>query len=216
MAELDSWNHLQFNNNEGGLFLSYTNKNGAKVAAALRRIFPNQGVSFAQSIELIMAGPMEGSIICQTPKVFSINCGELPSGRTANQDGIAGIWYAENGDIVLNAPNGTIRLLASNIELISDGNPADDKGNVSCSASAAFNVGADKIDISGNEAAIEGETKLQLQSSNQVEVSGGFKVTEGADIISFFKSLLTGGSRSPGQAKNDLQKLLGKVLEFGD
>ena len=171
MAELDTWNHLQFNNNEGGLFLSYTNKNGAKVAAALKRIFPNQGVSFSQSIELIMAGPMEGSIICQTPKVFSINCGELPSGRTKDQDGIAGIWYAENGDIVLNAPNGTIRLLASNIELIADGNPVYDKGNVSCSASAAFNVGADKIEMSADTAAIEGETKLQLQSSNQVEVS---------------------------------------------
>ena len=214
MAELDTWNHLQFNNNEGGLFLSYTNKNGAKVAAALRRIFPNQGVRFAQSIELIMAGPMEGSIICQTPKVFSINCGELPSGATADQDGIAGVWYAENGDIVLNAPNGTIRLLASNIELISDGNPANDKGNVSCSASANFNVDADKIEMSADKTAIEGTTKLQLQSTNELEASGRFKITEGADIISFIKSL--GGSRTPLQAKQDVQKLLGKALEFLD
>ncbi len=213
MAELDTWNHLQFNNNEGGLFLSYTNKNGAKVAAALRRIFPNQGVSFAQSIELIMAGPMEGSIICQTPKVFSINCGELPSGRTADQDGVAGVWYAENGDIVLNAPNGTIRLLASNIELISDGNPANDKGNVSCSASANFNVGADKIEMSADKTAIEGDTKLQLQSTNELEASGRFKITEGADIISFIKSL--GGSRTPDQAAKDVQKVLGKdFLKF--
>jgi len=214
MAELDTWNHLQFNNNEGGLFLSYTNKNGAKVAAALKRIFPNQGVQFSQSIELIMAGPMEGSIICQTPKVFSINCGELPSGRTANQDGVAGVWYAENGDIVLNAPNGTIRLLASNIELISDGNPAKDKGNVSCSASANFNVDADKIEMSADKTAIEGTTKLQLQSTNELEASGRFKITEGADIISFIKSL--GGSRTPLQAKQDVQKLLGKALEFLD
>jgi len=214
MAELDTWNHLQFNNNEGGLFLSYTNKNGAKVAAALKRIFPNQGVQFSQSIELIMAGPMEGSIICQTPKVFSINCGELPSGRTANQDGVAGVWYAENGDIVLNAPNGTIRLLASNIELISDGNPANDKGNVSCSASANFNVDADKIEMSADKTAIEGTTKLQLQSTNELEASGRFKITEGADIISFIKSL--GGSRTPLQAKQDVQKLLGKALEFLD
>ena len=212
MAELDSWNHLQFNNNEGGLFLSYTNKNGAKVAAALRRIFPSQGVRFAQSIELIMAGPMEGSIMCQTPKVFSINCGELPSGKTADQDGIAGVWYAENGDIVLNAPNGTIRLLASNIELISDGNPKYDKGNVSCSASANFNVGADKIEMSADKTAIEGDTKLQLQSTNELEASGRFKITEGADIISFITSF--GGTRNPLQAKQDIKKLLGTALEL--
>jgi len=212
MAQLDSWNHLQFNNNEGGLFLSYTNKNGAKVAAALRRIFPNQGVKFAQSIELIMAGPMEGSIICQTPKVFSINCGELPAGATGDQDGVAGVWYAENGDLILNAPRGTIRLLASNIELLADGNPVDGKGNVSLSASAAVRSDSDKVNITASEVGIEGESKLQLQSSNELEASGRFKITEGADFISFIKSL--GGSRTPGQAGKDIKKLLGKILEF--
>ena len=206
MAELNSWNHLQFNNNEGGLFLSYTNKNGAKVAAALRRIFPSQGVRFAQSIELIMAGPMEGSIVCQTPKVFSINCGELPSGKTADQDGIAGVWYAENGDIVLNAPNGTIRLLASNIELISDGNPDDGKGNVSLSPSASLRCeGADQIKLYANETRIKGTGVLNLEGNDEVEVAGKVKLTEPADIISSLRTL--GGSRSPQEFIKNLAKL---------
>ena len=205
MAELNSWNHLQFNNNEGGLFLSYTNKNGAKVAAALRRIFPSQGVRFAQSIELIMAGPMEGSIVCQTPKVFSINCGELPSGKTADQDGIAGVWYAENGDIVLNAPNGTIRLLASNIELISDGNPDDGKGNVSLSPSASLRCeGADQIKLYANETRIKGTGVLNLEGNDEVEVAGKVKLTEPADIISSLRTL--GGSRSPQEFIKNLAK----------
>ena len=206
MAELNSWNHLQFNNNEGGLFLSYTNKNGAKVAAALRRIFPSQGVRFAQSIELIMAGPMEGSIVCQTPKVFSINCGELPSGKTADQDGIAGVWYAENGDIVLNAPNGTIRLLASNIELISNGNPDDGKGNVSLSPSASLRCeGADQIKLYANETRIKGTGVLNLEGNDEVEVAGKVKLTEPADIISSLRTL--GGSRSPQEFIKNLAKL---------
>ena len=208
MAELNSWNHLQFNNNEGGLFLSYTNKNGSKVAAALRRIFPSQGVRFAQSIELIMAGPMEGSIICQTPKVFSINCGELPSGKTADQDGIAGVWYAENGDIVLNAPNGTIRLLASNIELISDGNPVDGKGNVSLSPSASLRCeGADQIKLYANETRIKGTGVLNLEGNDEVEIAGGVKITEPADIISSLISL--GGSRSPKEFIKNLLRFKG-------
>ena len=208
MAELNSWNHLQFNNNEGGLFLSYTNKNGAKVAAALRRIFPSQGVRFAQSIELIMAGPMEGSIVCQTPKVFSINCGELPSGKTADQDGVAGVWYAENGDIVLNAPNGTIRLLASNIELISDGNPVDGKGNVSLSPSASLRCeGADQIKLYANETRIKGTGVLNLEGNDEVEIAGGVKITEPADIISSIISL--GGSRSPKEFIKNLLRFKG-------
>ena len=208
MAELNSWNHLQFNNNEGGLFLSYTNKNGAKVAAALRRIFPSQGVRFAQSIELIMAGPMEGSIVCQTPKVFSINCGELPSGKTADQDGVAGVWYAENGDIVLNAPNGTIRLLASNIELISDGNPDDGKGNVSLSPSASLRCeNADQIKLYANETRIKGAGILNLEGNDEVEIAGGVKITERADIISGLKSL--GSSRSPQEFIKNLLRFTG-------
>ena len=212
MAELNSWNHLEFNNNEGGLFLSYTNKNGAKVAAALRRIFPSQGVRFAQSIELIMAGPMDGSIICQTPKVFSINCGELPSGATADQDGIAGVWYAENGDIVLNAPNGTIRLLASNIELISDGNPDDGKGNVSLSPSASLRCeGADQIKLYANETRIKGTGRLNLEGDDEVEIAGGVKITERSNIIDAAKALLSPGSRSAIQWGKDLLKFLGEA-----
>ena len=208
MAEFNTWNHLQFNNNEGGLFLSYTNKNGAKVAAALRRIFPSQGVRFAQSIELIMAGPMEGSIVCQTPKVFSINCGELPSGKTADQDGVAGVWYAENGDIVLNAPNGTIRLLANNIELISDGNPDDGKGNVSLSPSASLRCeNADQIKLYANETRIKGAGILNLEGNDEVEIAGGVKITERADIISGLKSL--GSSRSPQEFIKNLLRFTG-------
>ena len=187
MAEFNTWNHLQFNNNEGGLFLSYTNKNGAKVAAALRRIFPSQGVRFAQSIELIMAGPMEGSIVCQTPKVFSINCGELPSGKTADQDGIAGVWYAENGDIVLNAPNG---------------------GNVRLSPSASLRCeNADQIKLYANETRIKGAGILNLEGNDEVEIAGGVKITERADIISGLKSL--GSSRSPQEFIKNLLRFTG-------
>ena len=212
MAEFNTWNHLEFNNNEGGLFLSYTNKNGAKVAAALRRIFPSQGVRFAQSIELIMAGPMEGSIVCQTPKVFSINCGELPSGRTKDQDGVAGVWYAENGDIVLNAPNGTIRLVASNIELISDGNPDDGKGNVSLSPSASLRCeGADQIKLYANETRIKGTGTCNLEGSDEVEIAGGVRITERSNIIDAAKAFLSPGSRSAIQWGKDLLKFLGEA-----
>ena len=207
MAEITSENHLEFNNTDGGLFLSYVNTNGAKVAAALRRIFPNHGVGYPQSIEMIMSGKLNGSIICQTPKVFSINCGELPSGRTKDQDGVAGVWYAENGDIVLNAPNGTIRLLASNIELISDGNPDMDKGNVSCSASANFNVDADKIEMSAaDKTRISGEDEVQISTTNKVLVRGELKGEEGHDVTTAIPTYGS-GSMTPKQFAEAILRL---------
>ena len=203
MSQLNTWNHLEFNNNEAGLFLSYTNKNGAKVAAALRRIFPSHGIRYSQSIELIEAGPMEGSIVCQTPSVFSINCGELPSGATNEQAGIAGVWYAANGDIVLKAPHGTVRIEANNIELISDGNPAIGKGNISLNASGSFRTDSDRVAIqAGDVCSLNGENELDLNSTNKITCSGEIKLDEGHDVLTQVASYGSGSKTLPQFARN--------------
>ena len=203
MSQLNTWNHLEFNNNEAGLFLSYTNKNGAKVAAALRRIFPSHGIRYSQSIELIEAGPMEGSIVCQTPSVFSINCGELPSGATNEQAGIAGVWYAANGDIVLKAPHGTVRIEANNIELISDGNPAKGKGNISLNASGSFRTDSDRVAIqAGDVCSLNGENELDLNSTNKITCSGEIKLDEGHDVLTQIASYGSGSKTLPQFARN--------------
>jgi len=208
MAQFNTWNHLEFNNNEAGLFLSYCNKNGAKVAAGLRRIFPSHGIRYAQSIELIEAGPMEGSIICQTPKTFSINCGEIPTGKTADQAGVAGVWYAANGDLVLNAPHGTVRILANNIELISEGNPAKGKGNISLSASGSFRSDSDRVEIeAGDACSVNGENELSLSSTNRCVVTGELKTDEGHDPGTVLSSLGS-GSKTPTQWKRTIEKLV--------
>ena len=207
MAQFNTWNHLEFNNNEAGLFLSYENKNGAKIAAGLRRIFPSHGIRYSQSIELVEAGPMEGSIICQTPKTFSINCGEIPTGATADQAGVAGVWYAANGDLVLHAPHGTVRILANNIELISEGNPTDGKGNISLSASGAFRSDSDSAEIEASQTAINGENELSLTSSNRCVVTGELKLDEGHDPGTVLSSLGS-GSKTPLQWKRTIEKLV--------
>ena len=203
MSQFNTWNHLEFNNNEAGLFLSYENKNGAKIAAGLRRIFPSHGIRYAQSIELVEAGPMEGSIICQTPAVFSINCGELPQGATNEQAGIAGVWYAKNGDLVLQAPHGTIRLLANNIELISDGNPDKGKGNVSLSASGAFRSSTNTVEIDADDiCSLNGENELDLNSTNKITCSGEIKLDEGHDLLTQVASYGSGSKTIPQFARN--------------
>ena len=207
MSQFNTWNHLEFNNNEAGLFLSYENKNGAKIAAGLRRIFPF-GSRITQSIELVESGPMEGSIICQTPSVFSINCGELPQGATNEQAGIAGVWYAKNGDLVLQAPHGTIRLLANNIELISDGNPDKGKGNVSLSASGAFRSSTNTVEIDADDiCSLNGENELDLNSTNKITCSGEIKLDEGHDILTQVASYGS-GSKTPTQFARNIAKLI--------
>ena len=208
MAEHSNWNRQNFRNNEGGLFLSYTKENGAKVAAGLRRVFPNHGVRYPQSIELVESGPNEGAILCQTPGVFSINCGELPSGATADQAGVAGVWYAKNGDLVLKAPHGTVRIEANNIELISEGNPDKGKGNVSLSASGSFRTDSDRVAIqAGDVCSLNGENELDLNSTNKITCSGEIKLDEGHDILTQVASYGS-GSKTPTQFARNIAKLI--------
>jgi hypothetical protein len=207
MAEITSENHLEFNNTDGGLFLSYVNTNGAKVASSLRRIFPNHGVGYTQSIELIMSGKLNGSIICQTPKVFSITCGELPSGETADQAGIAGVWSAKNGDIVLHAPHGTVKIIANNIELLSEGNPSRGKGNISLNASGDLRSKSNSIDLEAADiATLFGEDEVVIQSSNKVSIIGEEKIDEGHDPGTLLSSL-GAGSKTPKQWTKVIEKL---------
>ena len=209
MTKLSTWDHLEFNNTHGGLFLTYTNKNGARVAAALRRVFPQPGVLYAQSIELIEAGPMEGSIICQTPKTFSISCGEVPESGTNDQAGIAGVWYADNGDIILHAPRGAVRIVANDIELISTGVPSEDfdQGHVSIFAngdlrSVTNNIKMRAADVGG----ISAENQVVMTSTNKVLLQGETKVDEGHDVTTVLSSYGS-GSKTPFQWIESIKKL---------
>ena len=210
MAKFNTFNHLEFNNTEGGLFCTYTNKNGAKVAAGLRRIFPSYGTETAQSIELIEAGPLEGSIIAQTPKSFVISCGEIPPGTTVNQNGVAGIWHAANGDLILSAPNGSVRIISNDIQLIAHGDPSEesDRGHVSMHATGDIRTSSDNIKMKANtDVAVSAESNLLLVSTNQMTLVGEVKVDEGSDPASLLSSLGT-GSKTPFQWVEMIEKFV--------
>jgi len=196
MAKFNTFNHLEFNNTEGGLFCTYTNKNGAKVAAGLRRIFPSYGTQTAQCIELIEGGPLEGSILAQTPKSFVISCGEIPPGTTTNQNGIAGVWNAANGDLILSAPKGAVRIVAQNIELISHGDPgeASDQGHVSMYATGDIRSKSSNIKMMATtDVALGAESNVLITTTNQMTLEGELKINEGHDT---FTSILGLGSGS--------------------
>ena len=210
MAKFNTWNHLEVNNTEGGLFCTYTNKNGAKVAAGLRRIFPSYGTQTAQCIELIEAGPLENSILCQTPKSFVISCGEIPPGTTTNQNGIAGIWHSANGDLVLSAPKGAVRIVAQDIQLISHGDPgeASDQGHVSMHATGDIRTSSDNIKMKANtDVAVSGESNVLLVSTNQLTLGGEVKVDEGHDPATIFSSYGS-GTKTPFQWAEMIEKFV--------
>ena len=211
MSEPNTALHQEFNNTEGGLYLSYENANGAKIAAALRRVFPNHGVNYAQSIELLMTGPLAGGIKCETPGVFEIACGELPAGKTGKYQGVGGVWSAENGDIVLAAPNGSIKLLAQNIEILSNGDQKE-TGHVSVFANGKFRTHSNRVEIDADtDIQLVAPVEVNLTSTDLVHIEGGsFIVEEGSDtggLPAATKALTDPGSKTRPQWLRQVKRL---------
>ena len=173
-GETKTYRKNQFNTSEGGTYYGHSNANNAKMAVMLRRIFPSQ-FKRSQYIGLQQGGHKDGSILCSAPSTFEIYCGEAPV-----QD-VAGVWYAENGDINIHAPKGRIRISAMSIDLIATGD-GNETGYVSINANTKFDVEAGKIAMESDDTfSIESET-MDVNVTGKCEYNvGSWKVIEGGD-----------------------------------
>ena len=178
-GEAKTYKKNQFNTTEGGTFYGHTNANNAKMAVQLRRIFPSP-FKRAQYIGLQQNGELNGSIIVSAPSTFQIACGEAPV-----QD-VAGVWYAENGDINIHAPKGRIRISAMSIELIATGTgtPPEGTGYVSVNANTEFNVEAGNVVVNSDDNISLNSEVMDTNVTGKCEYNvGSFKVIEGGDFF---------------------------------
>ena len=175
-GEPKTYKKNQFCTTEGALFLGHAMENNAKMACMLRRIFPSP-FKRAQYIGLQQGGELDGAILCSAPSVFEISCGESPV-----QD-VAGVWYAENGDINIHAPKGRIRLSAESIDLISIGD-GDKTGYVNVRANAYLDVEASKIKMEADQSFSTDSETMDINTSGKTEIDcGSWKIIEGGDAL---------------------------------
>ncbi len=176
-GEVKTYRKNQFNTTEGGTYYGHSNANNAKMAVMLRRIFPSP-FKRAQYIGLQQGGELDGSIICSAPKTFQIACGESPA-----QD-VAGVWYAENGDIVIGAPKGRIRIFAQSIDLIATGD-GKETGWVNAVANTEFKVDAGNIKMSSDDSfSTESET-MDINTTGKTQIDcGSYKINDNS--LAFF------------------------------
>ena len=178
-GEVKTYRKNQFNTSEGGTFYGHSNENNAKMAVMLRRIFPSP-FQRAQYIGLQQGGHKDGSILCSAPKTFEIYCGEAPL------HDVAGVWYAENGDINIHAPKGRVRISAMSIDLIATGTgtPPEGTGYVSVNANTEFNVEAGNVVVNSDDNISLNSEVMDTNVTGKCEFNvGSFKVIEGGDFL---------------------------------
>ena len=112
---------------------------------------------------------LKGSTDIHAPGSVNINCGQDIRGTKSKDGGDlavpkAFIVKAENGDIIISAPHGSIKLSAKNIDLIAT-DPDSRNGNIKLDASKLVSVEAPDINI-------DSTVSTKLASTNQVNLVG--------------------------------------------
>ena len=204
MAQNADFNRI--NNTTGAVLFDDIDDRGHRMAVMIRRIFPAPQFRRSQYIGLQMSGKLDGSINISAPACYNVRCGEQPV------DGVSAITYAENGDIILFAPRGRVRIMAKDIDLIAEGNGAD-TGFVNIHSNSTIDMNTGEVRMVASDAiGIAAERNVNINSGQRVKVeAGSFKVNESPDV-SPVTSFAGSGSLSPIQYAETLKKLLQSLL----
>ena len=193
-------------NTTGEVVYDTIDERGNRMAVLINRIFPVPKFRRGHYIGLQMSGKLDGSINVSAPACYNVRCGEQPV------NGVSAITYAENGDIILFAPRGRVRIMAKDIDLIAEGNGAD-TGFVNIHSNSTIDMNTGEVKMNAADAiGIAAERNVNVNSGQRVKISAGsFKVSESPDV-SPITSFAGSGSLSPIQYAETLKKLLQSIL----
>jgi len=118
-----------WSNDHGSITLGQVDYVGSVTSA-----FMAEGKDARHTFSLDNDGTRKGWTSSTSPGVFQVECG---SDRVEAEDSL--ILEAKNGNIIIKAHNGKIRLQGTDIELIAIGE-GDTKGNIVCSATESFMI----------------------------------------------------------------------------
>lgn len=224
-GECKSDDYLPISNTVGKIAFGEVTGNNQKMAVLIQNIFPNTNFKIGHYIGLWCEGPLAGGINIVAPSIVQIYCGEKPVaksgsgsgsealtslGSSKEANGVAFITHAVNGDIILSAPNGRIRLLAKDIDLVASGSKTGN-GFVTLNASQTLQLKGNRVETEASEAVKVGcERQLGISVPGTYKIEcGRLKVVEGADV-----SAVGGqsGSLTITDAAKSLLKLVSSAL----
>ena len=210
-GELACNSFQELSTDEGQVTLGEVTRNNVKMAVMIRRIFPHAQFTTSQYIALQMSGKLDGAIIASAPSCFTVLCGEKPL-RVDDNNAVGAYIRAENGDIILSAPNGRVTIMARDIDLISRGNGTD-TGFINQVANSKITQSAPTIQVEAQDAfSVSSERDMNFNAPGELEISAGdVHMTEGPDVSPVTSPLGSGSNDILRQAKGVL-KLIESLL----
>lgn len=164
MAKSNTPNYWRKTTTDAELAFGEVFLNGIKCAAVLRNVDPT--LSKSQYLAFLNSGKLKGGTINRCPGVYQIRCGDKPVNDTAF------VLYADNGDIVIGAPNGRIRMFAQSIDMIASG-PDNKTGYINLLSNTSVEIKTPTITAAASvDASITGEKRVSIGSRDELKFTG--------------------------------------------
>ena len=184
MAEKKNYNTIRYGNNDGEIKFGHIHDDEEVSAFIVRSGYNSKHY---MTMDATGDGPQgrKNGTINRAPGSYAIKAGDDV------QDSVPAIWVeAVNGDIVLSATRGRIRMQAKNIELLAEGGD-NENGHITLESN-------EKVSVKSNNIELNADSVLNLYSSAKVElIADGtlnmfgslIETVEGCSLISPSKSL---------------------------
>lgn len=138
---------IEYGNKDGKIYFGYLHSGNIKVdsSSAISGVHL-QGYHSLHYMSLIKNGPMQGTTINRSPGPYNVICATEHAGEQGKSEGIGYFLYAENGDIVIRAPNGRVRISGMDVDIKAEG--IDNKtGSINLDSNQSVNIKTGSFDM---------------------------------------------------------------------
>lgn len=179
-------------NDHGSITLGQISKDGAVISDVML-----QASDGRHHLALEKDGPRKGFTTSVSPQTFQVSCG-----YDLKKDKNALLLHAVNGDIIIRAENGRIRLEGLNIDLIAKG-PDTTEGNIRIQSNEG-------IELSSKNIIIDGSSSYKLVTTGQAEITANSSMRMYSSMIQGVTDAVANvDSKNGGGLAHQLKQLLG-------
>jgi hypothetical protein len=156
---------VRYGNDHGSISFGHIHKQADVIADVLL-----QASDGRHSIIMDKDGPRSGTTSMFAPGSFQVQCGDDLSG-----DENALVLTSINGDIIIRAENGRVRIEGLDIDLIAKG--GEGRGNIQIKAEAG------NLNLKGNNVTLDGTSSYKLVTTGQAQITANSSMQIYSSVI---------------------------------
>lgn len=140
---------IRYGNLEGEILFGHLHMGSESGASDVTSGVMLQAFDSRHYISLDNDGPRKGWIFNRCPSTYQVICGTDIKGSLQGGTQFAYMLWAENGDIVIRAENGRIRMSALDIDIRAEG-PKNTRGTINLDSNQSVNIKTGTFDVNAS------------------------------------------------------------------